>query len=121
MSLSTKKCKECKKCEYAKRPFVKPELRREAQVLFIGEAPWTEEVEQNGPFKGHAGKRFNKMLAQAGENRNNVSLTNSVKCLPFPDKKTGKPTKPSAKTIKLCRSLFLDKEIIKLKPNIIVP
>lgn len=49
-------------------------------VMLIGEAPGAKEDETGSPFVGKAGEILNRLLAQAGLNRENVWVTNAVKC-----------------------------------------
>ena len=53
-----------------------------AEVLFIGEAPGANEDAQGEPFVGRAGKLLDDMLAMIGLHRQNIYITNSVKCRP---------------------------------------
>ena len=54
----------------------------EAEVLFIGEGPGANEDEQGLPFVGAAGKLLDDMLAMIGLKREEVYITNIVKCRP---------------------------------------
>ncbi len=54
----------------------------EAEVLFVGEAPGANEDLQGEPFVGRAGKLLDDMLAMIGLRRENIYITNSVKCRP---------------------------------------
>ena len=54
----------------------------EAEVLFVGEAPGANEDQQGEPFVGRAGKLLDDMLAMIGLRRENIYITNSVKCRP---------------------------------------
>lgn len=54
----------------------------EAEVLFIGEGPGANEDKQGLPFVGQAGKLLDDMLAMIGLQREQVYITNSVKCRP---------------------------------------
>ncbi len=53
-----------------------------APVLFIGEAPGSQEVLEGRPFVGKAGQQLNNMLAIANIDRNDVYVTNAVKYRP---------------------------------------
>jgi uracil-DNA glycosylase len=53
-----------------------------AQVLFLGEAPGRHEDEKGEPFVGAAGRLFDRLLAGAALNRNDVYITNVVACRP---------------------------------------
>ena len=54
----------------------------EAQVMLIGEGPGYNENEQGKPFVGQAGKFLDELLQTAGLNRQQVFITNVVKCRP---------------------------------------
>ncbi|MEM2926199.1 MAG: uracil-DNA glycosylase [Candidatus Bathyarchaeia archaeon] len=53
-----------------------------AKLIFIGEAPGAEEDRQGRPFVGAAGKLLNDAMARAGIRREEVFITNVVKCRP---------------------------------------
>lgn len=53
-----------------------------AKLMFIGEAPGRDEDEQGKPFVGRSGKLLTKCLSLAGISRDNVFITNIVKCRP---------------------------------------
>ncbi len=61
---------------------VKGEGNPDSPVVFVGEAPGVEEDIQRRPFVGTAGKILNSALASAGWKRNEVFITNVVKCRP---------------------------------------
>lgn len=47
-----------------------------ARIVFVGEAPSNEELEQGKPFVGPAGRIFNSILRVAGMNRAEFGVTN---------------------------------------------
>ena len=53
-----------------------------ARVLLVGEAPGASEDRQGEPFVGAAGKLLDDMLAMIGLRRQQIYITNSVKCRP---------------------------------------
>ena len=53
-----------------------------AEVLLVGEAPGASEDQQGEPFVGAAGKLLDDMLAMIGLRRQEIYITNSVKCRP---------------------------------------
>jgi DNA polymerase len=53
-----------------------------AGIVFIGEAPGREEDLQGLPFVGRAGKLLTKILASVGMSREEVYITNILKCRP---------------------------------------
>ena len=56
-----------------------------AKVMFIGEAPGRRGAAVTGvPFVGdESGRRFDRLLAEAGLRREEVFVTNAVLCLPL--------------------------------------
>lgn len=54
----------------------------ESRIVFIGEAPGREEDLQGLPFVGRAGQLLTKMLAAIGFTRDQVYITNILKCRP---------------------------------------
>ncbi|MEI6627045.1 MAG: uracil-DNA glycosylase [bacterium] len=53
-----------------------------AEIVFIGEAPGKKEDETGVPFVGAAGKFLDQMLATIKLSRQNIYITNIVKCRP---------------------------------------
>ena len=51
-------------------------------MLLVGEAPGANEDQQGEPFVGAAGKLLDDMLAMIGLRRQEIYITNSVKCRP---------------------------------------
>src|SRR4029078_3021049 len=56
--------------------------KRQAEWLFVGEAPGAEEDKQGEPFVGRAGGLLNSMLRGIGLARERVSIANVLKCRP---------------------------------------
>lgn len=53
-----------------------------ADLMFIGEAPGSEEDKQARPFVGRAGKLLTKIIASIGLERDKVYIANILKCRP---------------------------------------
>jgi DNA polymerase len=53
-----------------------------AKLVFVGEAPGYNEDQQGLPFVGRAGQLLDKILAAIDMNRNEVYITNILKCRP---------------------------------------
>jgi len=85
----------------------------EARVMFIGEAPGRNEDLQGRPFVGAAGKLLDQLLELAGLNREEVYITNVVKCRP-PNNRD-----PAASEKKACQP-YLEKQIEIISPKLIV-
>jgi len=85
----------------------------DAKIMFIGEGPGFYENEQGRPFVGAAGKFLSELLAKAGLVREEVFITNVVKCRP-PGNRDPQPEELSA-----CRD-YLEQQIATINPKIIV-
>ncbi|MCE4599432.1 MAG: uracil-DNA glycosylase [Desulfurococcales archaeon] len=76
--------KSCTKCPLHKsrKNAVPGEGPVTARIMVIGEAPGRREDEMGRPFVGQAGKLLNRLLEKAGLKREEVYITNIVKCRP---------------------------------------
>jgi DNA polymerase len=84
-----------------------------AAIVFIGEGPGFHEDQQGRPFVGAAGQFLNELLVSIGMRREEVYITNVVKCRP-PGNRDPQPDE-----IETCRA-FLDRQIAYIKPKVIV-
>ncbi|GGE26108.1 uracil-DNA glycosylase [Marinithermofilum abyssi] len=82
----------CTRCPlHAKRThIVFGEGNPASPLMFVGEGPGADEDRQGRPFVGKAGQLLNKMLAAAGIPREDIYITNIVKCRP-PGNRTPTP------------------------------
>jgi len=83
-------------------------------LVFIGEGPGAREDKQGEPFVGAAGKFLDEMLDEIGIKRNEVFITNVVKCRP-PDNRD-----PFPEEVKICTENYLWKQLEVLNPKIII-
>lgn len=104
----------CRKCELWKTrknavvgagPF-------DTTVMFIGEAPGREEDKQGKPFVGRAGEVLTESLANIGLKREDIYITNILKCRP-PENRD-----PRTQEIQQCLSYLLE-QINLVNPEII--
>jgi uracil-DNA glycosylase family 4 len=74
----------CQRCELARgrTQTVFGSGNPRARIVFIGEAPGREEDLQGLPFVGRAGQLLTKILAAMGFTREEVYITNILKCRP---------------------------------------
>ena len=86
LSLTTiqKKVKTCKNCNLCitRKNAVPGKGNRNADIVFIGEAPGKSEDLRGEPFIGTAGKKLDDALENTGLTRDSVYITNIVKCRP---------------------------------------
>lgn len=54
----------------------------DADLMFVGEAPGRHEDEQGTPFVGQAGKLLDRLLGEIGLQRDDVFVTNVLRCRP---------------------------------------
>lgn len=83
-----------------------------AELVFVGEAPGEDEDRQAEPFVGKAGQLLNKMILAMGLKREQVYITNIVKCRP-PNNRNPEPDEISS-----CEP-FLMEQLGVIKPTII--
>lgn len=83
-----------------------------AKLMLVGEAPGAREDREGRPFVGASGTLLNQLLAGAGLSRNDVFITNTVKCRP-PDNRD-----PRADEIASC-STFLSRQIEAISPQVV--
>jgi DNA polymerase len=105
----------CKKCDLCKgRTNIVPgDGSFDAETMLVGEAPGKTEDEQGKPFVGAAGKILSSLLESIGLKREDVYITNVVKCRP-PMNRDPLPEEVA------CCSDYLSKEVDIIKPKIIV-
>jgi len=110
------KIKQCKLCRLHlnRKNAVPGEGNYRAEIMIIGEAPGEEEDKQGRPFVGRAGKILDKMLERVGIKREEVFITNIVKCRPPQNRE------PMDDEAKVCIKNYLEKQISLISPKIIL-
>jgi DNA polymerase len=83
------------------------------EVVFVGEGPGFHEDRQGRPFVGRAGDLLVRLLASIGWRRDDVFITNIVKCRP-PDNRDPEPDEVAA-----CAP-FLRRQLEALDPALVV-
>lgn len=106
--ISCTKCDLCRTRNYS----VPGKGNHNSEIIFIGEAPGRSEDKVGEPFVGAAGKKLSDALEYAGISRNQVYITNVVKCRP-PNNRV--PTQIEKES---CRN-YLESEIALIKPKVI--
>jgi uracil-DNA glycosylase family 4 len=76
-------CRNCKLCE-ARNTIVFGSGNPQADLVVIGEGPGADEDAQGLPFVGRAGQLLTKMLESVKLTRDEVFITNAVKCFISP-------------------------------------
>ena len=105
----------CTKCALSRTRIVAVpgEGSPEAEVFFIGEGPGFHEDQQGRPFVGAAGQLLNQMLGLIGLRREDVFITNVVRCRP-PGNRDPLPDELAA-----CDE-YTGRQLATLKPLLIV-
>jgi DNA polymerase len=85
----------------------------ETEVVFVGEGPGFNEDRQGRPFVGRAGTLLERLLASIGWRRQDVFITNIVKCRP-PENRD-----PEADEIAACAP-YLRRQLEALDPALVV-
>lgn len=108
-------CAACEKCELAKTrtKCVFGTGNREADLLFVGEAPGEQEDLSGTPFVGRAGQLLDKYLYAVDIAREDVYIANILKCRP-PKNRDPLPAEEDA-----CID-YLREQVRLIKPKIIV-
>ena len=107
--------KNCRKCDLFKNRTnpVPGSGSYKSKIMLIGEAPGYWEDKKGEPFVGKAGKFLDELLLLIGRRREEVFITNVVKCRPPNNRE------PTEEEVKACTP-YLDRQIEIIKPKIIV-
>ena len=107
-----KECTSCGLCE-GRTTVVPGEGPQNPKIMFIGEGPGFHEDRQGRPFVGPAGKFLEELLAAIDMERQDVYITNIIKCRPPGNRD------PLPEEVESCRP-WLDEQINLLDPDLIV-
>lgn len=97
--------------------FVLPSGPPHAPILFVGEAPWKDELRRGEPFSGMAGSMLERIFRRLGWDRSQFRFANVVQCAPPTMDFTKLPWAPSA--IAHCRQ-YLD-QVLAEPHRVVVP
>jgi DNA polymerase len=105
----------CRRCELHKSrtKAVPGEGNLYSKVMFLGEAPGRSEDEEGRPFVGAAGRLLTKLVESIGLRREEVFITNVVKCRPPGNRE------PRFEEMSAC-SYFTDAIVSLVNPSLIV-
>lgn len=105
----------CTRCDlqFSRKKAVSGSGNPHAQIMFIGEGPGFHENVQGLPFVGAAGQFLDELLADAGLKREEVFITNVVKCRPPGNRD------PQVEELEACKP-YLDHQIAAINPDVIV-
>lgn len=108
--------KKCQKCPLYKGRInaVPGKGNPNAEILLIGEGPGQNEDKTGEPFVGEAGKFLDEMLDSIKLKREDIFITNVVKCRPPHNRD------PLEEEVTTCSNNFLIHQVKLIKPKIIV-
>ncbi|EHM12446.1 MULTISPECIES: uracil-DNA glycosylase [Jonquetella] len=86
---------------------------RESRVVLVGEAPGAAEDESGIPFVGASGRLLSQLLEESGLRRDELFITNAVKCRP-PDNRTPQKDELS------CCLCWLRRQLEMIRPDGII-
>lgn len=106
---------ECQSCDLSKtrRQTIFGSGKQTASLMVIGDAPNEQDEQQGDVFSGQAGKLLTAMLKAMGYQRNDVYISNVVKC------RTPQNQEPSVAEAASCES-YLIRQINLLQPKLIL-
>lgn len=106
---------ECTRCllHRARTHAVPGEGPENAEIMFVGEAPGFHEDQQGRPFVGAAGQFLEELLESIGLAREDVFITNVIKCRPPGNRD------PLPREIEACEP-YLDRQIELIRPTVVV-
>ncbi len=105
-------CTDCQ-LSHQRNTAVPGEGSETADVMFVGEAPGSNEDKLGRPFVGAAGNFLDELLRSAKLDRADIYITNTVKCRP-PNNRDPLPEERSS-----CRK-YLDRQIDLVNPKVVV-
>ena len=90
-----------------------------ADLMFVGEAPGADEDEQGEPFVGPAGQLLTKIILAMGFTRDDIYISNVLKCRPDMTVGMTGNRKPTADEVEACLP-WLERQIDLIRPKAIV-
>ena len=105
---------ECTRCKLAgsRTRIVFGSGNPNADLMFVGEAPGSEEDRQGLPFVGRAGQLLTRIVESIGLSRDDVYICNVLKCRP------PKNRNPEVDEVETC-SPFLRRQLQAVRPKIV--
>lgn len=119
MRVAVQECRGCHLCDNGTRA-VLSEGPADAEVVLVGEQPGDEDERQGRPFSGPSGRLLDRALVDAGLDRSQLYVTNTVKH--FKHEIRGKRRihqNPNAAEVSACRP-WLEMELQVIRPKLIV-
>jgi DNA polymerase len=105
-------CTRCKLCQ-SRNTIVFGSGNPRAELIVIGEGPGADEDAQGKPFVGRAGQLLTKMLESVQISRDEVYITNAVKCRPPGNRN------PEGDELAACAPMFAT-QFATLQPKVVL-
>ncbi len=112
MTYTVDDCMRCSQLVDSRRRIVDGVGSMDADLVFVGEAPGQREDDVGEPFVGRSGELLTEKLESHGVSRDDVRITNSVRCRP-PENRD-----PRKKELANCRS-YLYSELQEVDPEVV--
>ena len=112
LDAAIKDCNKCKLC-IGRKNIVVGTGNKNADIMFIGEGPGTDEDIQGDPFAGKAGQLMNKAFEALDIKKEDVYIANIVKC------KLPQNRNPEQDEVNACMN-YLRNQVLLVKPKIII-
>lgn len=106
-------CKRCSRLVDSRSQIVNGVGPTDSDLVLVGEAPGENEDKNGEPFVGKSGKLLNEELESNGVSRDQVRITNTVRCRP-PDNKD-----PKKSEVENCNE-YLVEEISSVDPEVVL-
>lgn len=111
LEIEARQCSKCALCP-TRTNLVFGDGDENSDLVFVGEAPGANEDRQGKPFVGAAGKLLTQLLNSIGLQRDQVYITNILKCRP-PNNRD-----PLPEEVEVCKPL-LAKQLDIINPKIV--
>lgn len=119
LTAATLSCTKCPHLAITRTKVVFGVGKRDAELMFVGEAPGADEDIEGEPFVGKPGQLLTKILTTMGLHRNDVYIANVLKCRPdMPPGATGN-RKPRGDEIATCLP-WLAEQIHLVRPRVLI-
>ncbi len=105
---------DCQRCQLAgsRNNIVFGSGNPNADLMFVGEAPGSDEDRQGLPFVGRAGQLLTKIIESIDLKREDVYICNVLKCRPPGNRN------PESAEVETC-SPFLRKQLVSIRPKLV--
>lgn len=111
--LNVESCTKCPNLVDCRSQIVNGVGPTDSDVMVVGEAPGANEDEEGEPFVGRSGELLNEVLNESGHTRQDVRITNCVRCRP-PENRN-----PTTEELDNCFG-YIEEEIQQVEPEVVL-